>query len=33
MVTGKMGREEGVWVVCVCVSYTGDGGKLESSFL
>jgi len=33
MVIGKMVREEGAWVVCVCISYTGDGGQLGSSFL
>ena len=32
-VTGEMVREEGAWVVCVGVSYTGDGGQLGSSFL
>jgi len=25
--------EEGVWAVCVCISYTGDGGQLGCSFL
>ena len=33
MVVGRMVRGEGVWVVCVCVSYTGNGGQLGSSFL
>ena len=33
MVVGRMVRGEGAWVVCVCISYTGDGGQLESSFL
>jgi len=28
-----MAIEEGAWVVCVCISYTGDGGKLGCSFL
>jgi len=30
---GGMVKGEGVWVVCVCISYTGDGGQLGSSFL
>jgi len=29
----RMVRGEGVWVVYVCISYTGDGGQLGSSFL
>ena len=33
MVVGRMVRGEGAWDVCVCISYTGDGGQLESSFL
>ena len=32
MVVAGMVRE-GVWVVCVCISYTGDGGQPGSSFL
>jgi len=28
-----MAREEGAWAVCVCISYTGDGGQLGCSFL
>jgi len=30
---GRMVRGEGAWVVCVCISYTGDEGQLGSSFL
>jgi len=33
VVVGGMVRGEGAWVVCVCISYTGDGGQLGSSFL
>jgi len=33
VVNGEMVREEGVWVVCVCISYTGNGAQLRSSFL
>ena len=33
VVIGKMVREEGVCVVCVCISYIGDGGQPWSSFL
>jgi len=25
---GRMVRGEGAWVVCVCISYTGDEGQL-----
>jgi len=32
VVVGKMVRGEDAWVVCVCISYTGDGGQLGSSF-
>jgi len=28
-----MAIEEGAWVICVCISYTGDGGQLGCSFL
>jgi len=28
-----MAIEEGNWAVCVCISYTGDGGQLGCSFL
>jgi len=28
-----MAIEEGAWAVCVCISYTGDGGQLRCSFL
>jgi len=28
-----MAIEEGAWAVCVCISYTGDGGQLGCSFL
>ena len=28
-----MAIEEGAWEVCVCISYTGDGGQLGCSFL
>ena len=30
---GRMAIEEGAWAVCVCISYTGDGGQLGCSFL
>jgi hypothetical protein len=30
---GWMAIEEGAWAVCVCISYTGDGGQLGCSFL
>ena len=33
MAAGGIVRGEGAWVVCVCISYTGDGGQLGSSFL
>ena len=33
MVVGRMVRGEGAWAVCVCISCTGDGGQLGSSFL
>ena len=28
-----MAIEEGVWAVCVCISYTVDGGQLRCSVL
>jgi len=28
---GRMAIEEGAWAVCVCISYTGDGGQLGCS--
>jgi len=28
-----MAIEGGAWAVCVCISYTGDIGQLECSFL
>jgi len=28
-----MAIEEGAWAVCVCISYTGNGGQLGCSFL
>jgi hypothetical protein len=28
-----MAIEEGAWSVCVCISYTGDGGQLGCLFL
>jgi len=28
VVVGRMVRGEYAWVVCVCISYTGDGGQL-----
>jgi len=28
-----MAIEEGAWAVCVCISYTGDGGPLRCSFV
>ena len=33
VVVGRMVRGEGAWAVCVCISCTGDGGQLGSSFL
>ena len=30
---GWMAIEEGAWAVCVCISYTGNGGQLGCSFL
>ena len=30
VVIGKVVREECVWVICVCISYTGDGGRRGS---
>jgi len=33
VVVGGMVRGEYAWVVCVCISYTGDGGQLGGSFL
>ena len=33
MVVGRMVRGESAWAVCVCISCTGDGHQLGSSFL
>ena len=33
MVTWKMVKEGGAWVICIYISYTGDGGQLGNSFL
>jgi hypothetical protein len=33
VVVGRMVTGEGAWAVCVCISFTGDGGQLGSSFL
>ena len=30
MVVGGKVRVEGAWVVCVCISFTGDGGQLRN---
>jgi len=28
-----MAIEEGAWAICLCISYTVDGGQLKCSFL
>jgi len=33
VVVGRIVRGEGAGVICVCISHTGDGGQLGSSFL
>jgi len=33
VLVGGMVRGEGVWVVCVCISFTGDGGQLGSTLV
>jgi len=33
VVIGKMVREEGAWVICVCISYMGDGSQIGSAVL